>query len=70
MSGSNPKLKVLRKSCSEHPFGTIKLIWQQGHFLMKRLDNVKTEINLNAIAYNLRRLISIEGVSNLLMKMQ
>ena len=34
------------------------------HFLMKRLPNVKTEIRLHILAYNMKRvLIGVEGGS-------
>ena len=31
------------------------------HFLMKRLKNVKTEISLHILAYNLKRVMRILG---------
>ena len=31
------------------------------HFLMKRLKNVKTEISLDVLAYNLKRVMQILG---------
>ena len=35
------------------------------HFLMKRLPKVKTEMALNVLAYNMKRLIAILGVVGL-----
>lgn len=64
------EMALRRKSTSEHPFGTIKVIWNHGHFLMKTLKNVRTEIHLSAIAYNMTRIINIVGVPKLLMRMQ
>ncbi len=32
------------------------------HFLMKRLKNVRTEMSLSVLAYNMRRMITINGV--------
>ena len=50
-------------STVEHPFGTIKLWTGSRHFLTKELKNVRTEMSLNVLAYNLRRMISILGVA-------
>jgi transposase len=50
-----------RKRLVEHPFGTIKAWMGATHFLMKRLPNVKTEISLHILAYNLKRVIAIMG---------
>jgi len=38
----------------------------QGAFLMRRLENVRAEFSLTAIAYNLRRAISLVGISALM----
>lgn len=35
------------------------------HFLTKTLKNVKTEMSLNVLAYNLKRMIAIFGVGPL-----
>ena len=40
------------------------------HFLMKRLPNVKTEIGLHILAYNLKRVIAILGVGPLMKAIQ
>jgi hypothetical protein len=36
------------------------------HFLIRRLDNVKTEISLHILAYNLKRLLQILGTGPLI----
>jgi transposase len=54
----------------EHPFGTIKAWIGSTHFLMKRLPNVKTEIGLHILAYNLKRVIAILGVEPLMKAIQ
>ncbi|MGC1303716.1 MAG: IS1182 family transposase [Caulobacteraceae bacterium] len=51
-----------RRRTVEHPFGTIKAWMGSTHFLMKCLPNVKTEIGLHILAYNLKRVIAILGV--------
>ena len=50
-----------RRETVEHPFGTIKMWMGATHFLMKRLRNVRTEMALNVLAYNLKRVMSILG---------
>ncbi|MCJ8297810.1 MAG: transposase, partial [Pseudomonadales bacterium] len=50
----------------EHPFGTIKQWMGSTHFEMRRLHNVKTEMSLHVLAYNMKRVISILGVKGLL----
>jgi len=42
-----------RRSLVERSFGTIKAWMGHTHFLMKRLPNVKTEISLHILAYNM-----------------
>lgn len=63
---ANPDIMQQRKQIVEHPFGTIKHWWDQGHFLMRGLNNVRTEFSLSALAYNLRRVINIVGVPRML----
>ena len=52
----------LRHRIVEHAFGTIKVWMGNAHFLMKRLPNVKTEIGLHVLAYNLKRVMQILGI--------
>ncbi|MDO6711384.1 IS1182 family transposase [Aliiglaciecola sp. 2_MG-2023] len=66
----SPETTVLRKQTVEHPFGTIKMWMGSTHFLMRRLKNVKTEMSLHVLAYNLRRMISIFGVPTLIQAMK
>lgn len=61
-----PETAIIRKQTVEHPFGTIKMWMGSTHFLMRRMDNVKTEMSLHVLAYNLRRMISIFGVPKLI----
>lgn len=65
----SPELKTIRKQTVEHPFGTLKRGWNQGHFLMKSIKKVKAEISLSALAYNLTRAINTLGVPKLLQAM-
>ena len=50
----------------EHPFGTIKAWTGSAHLLTKRLKNVKTEISLHVLAYNLKRVVAIVGAQPLM----
>ena len=59
-----------RRRTVEHPFGTIKSWMGSTHFLMKRLPNVKTEIGLHILAYNLKRVIAIMGAQPLMAAMR
>ena len=55
----NPQAMRTRRETVEHPFGTVKMRMGATHFLMKPLKNVKTEIALGVLAYNLTRVINI-----------
>jgi transposase len=59
-----------RRRIVEHPFGTIKAWMGHTHFLMKRLPNVKTEIGLHVLAYNLKRVMAILGTQPLIAAIQ
>jgi transposase/ParB-like chromosome segregation protein Spo0J len=62
----NPEAMRQRRETVEHPFGTIKMRMGATHFLMKRLKNVKTEMALSVMAYNLTRVINIVGIRPLI----
>jgi transposase len=59
-----------RKKIVEHPYGTIKHWMGSTHFLMKRLPNVKVEMSLHVLAWNMKRAISVLGVPAILEKLQ
>jgi len=63
---ANPEKVKLRKQLAEHPFGTIKHHWDQGHFLMRKLPNVGSEMSLSVLAYNLKRTIQILGIPRMM----
>ncbi len=54
-----------RKCLSEHPFGTIKRALGQYYFLLKGKLKVTAEMGLFCLSYNLRRAITMRGVSSL-----
>lgn len=59
-----------RRSTVEHPFGTIKAWMGATHFLTRRLPNVKTEMALNVLAYNIKRMAALIGIRNLMAAMR
>ena len=60
------RLMAMRKEIVEHPFGTMKRAFNQGYFLLKGLRKVKGEMGLTVLAFNMRRVINIKGVSVLI----
>jgi len=59
-----------RKALAEHPYGTIKQLMGSTHFQMRRLPNVKAEMSLNVLAYNMKRAIKVLGVGKIIAEMQ
>lgn len=55
-----------RGAIVEHPFGTMKRHWGYTYFLTRGLASVGTETNLICLAYNLKRMIKIKGVKELI----
>jgi transposase len=66
----NPDAMGIRRQTAEHPFGTIKCWMGATHFLTKKLPKVATEMALNVLAYNMKRVMAIVGVSGLLEAMR
>ena len=60
----------IRRQTVEHVFGTLKSWMGSTHFQMKRLPNVKTEMSLHVLAYNLKRAMQIVGVAPLMKAMR
>jgi hypothetical protein len=63
---ANPEKVRFRKSIVEHPFGTIKRCMDQGYFLTRGLAKVRAETPLTVLAYNLKRVITILRVKQLI----
>ncbi len=63
---SDRKWMKLRQSLVEHPFGTMK--WMMGYprFLVRGLVKAKSELALGVLCYNLKRVISVLDVQQLL----
>jgi hypothetical protein len=56
----------LRRPTVEHALGTLKSRMGGTHFLTKTLPRVRTEMSLQVLAYNLKRVIQILGVQPLI----
>ncbi|OJY33283.1 MAG: hypothetical protein BGP11_20510 [Rhodobacterales bacterium 65-51] len=57
---------TVRSGTVEHPFGTIKAWMGATHFLTRRLRNVRTEMALNVLAYNIKRMVALIGIRGLM----
>ena len=57
-----PEKMTARRRSVEHVFGTLKHWMGSTHFLIRRLENVSTEMSLHVLAYNPKRVISILGM--------
>jgi transposase len=65
-----PDIMTVRRSTVEHVFGTLKFWMGSAHFLTKRLGNVRTEMSLHVLSYNMKRVMNILGVPGLLQAMR
>jgi transposase len=61
-----PGQMQVRRETVEHPFGTLKAWMGATHFKMKSLKHVATEMALHVLAYNIKRVLAIIGVKDLL----
>jgi hypothetical protein len=50
---------IIQRQTVEHTFGTLKAWMGSTHFLTKTLKNVQTEMSLQVLAYNMKRIINI-----------
>jgi hypothetical protein len=65
-----PEKMRQRRETVEHTFGTIKSWMGATHFQMKTLKRVATEMALHVLAYNLKRVINILGINQLIAAMR
>jgi hypothetical protein len=63
---ARPEVLDQRRSSVEHPFGTNKQWMNQGAFLTRWLASVRGEFGLTALAYNIRRAVSLVRVPGLI----
>ena len=61
-----PEAMTIRRQTVEHPFGTLKAWMGSTHFLTRTLEKVKTEMSLQVLAYNIRRMLNIFGIKPLM----
>ncbi len=61
-----PDAMTIRRQTIEHPFGTLKAWMRSTHFLTRTLETVKTEMSLQVLAYNMKRMINIFGIKPLI----
>lgn len=66
----NPNAMSIRRRTVEHVFGTLKYWMGSTHFQTRRFERVATEMSLHVLAYNLRRFISIFGITGAIEAMQ
>ncbi len=64
-----PEMMRVRRQTVEHPFGTIKYWMGWTHFLTKTLARVRTEMSLHVLAYNLKRVMRILGIAEMMRAM-
>ena len=60
---------TLRRRTIEHVFG-LKHWMGSTHFLTRKLENVGTEMSLHVLAYNLKRVIRILGMAEIMKAMK
>lgn len=65
-----PEKMQIRRQTVEHPFGTIKVWMGYTHFLTKTLPKVLAEMSLQVLAYNMKRVMNLIGVGNLVEALQ
>jgi transposase len=65
-----PEAMTVRKSTVEHVFGTLKHWMGWTHFLMRGMHNVSTEMSLNVLAYNFKRVLNILGITEMMKAMR
>jgi transposase len=61
-----PEAMTIRRQTVEHPFASLKAWMGSTHFLTKTLPKVQTEMSLQVLAYNMKRMINIFGAKPLM----
>lgn len=65
-----PEAMTLRRRTVEHVFGTLKHWMGATHFLTRGLPQFSTEMSLQVLAYNLKRVIQILGMTKTMKAMK
>jgi transposase len=61
-----PEAMTIRRQTVEHPFASLKAWMGSSHFLTRTLQRVQTEMSLQVLAYNMKRMINILGARPLM----
>ena len=62
-----PEIYKQRQSIVEHPFGTMKRQWGFDHIMTKKtMKHASADVGFIFIAYNLRRLLTLIGITGLI----
>lgn len=61
-----PEAMAIRRRTVEHVFGTLKSWMGSTHFLTRTLKDVRTEMSLSVLAYNMKRMTRMMGVPAIL----
>lgn len=67
---ANPQIIALRKTLVEHVFGTSMFWMNQRTFLTRGLESVRGEFTLTVLAYNIKRVLNLMSVKELLEKLK
>jgi len=65
----NKELYKQRQMIVEHPFGTVKRTLGFTYFLMRGIENVRTENRLHMLTYNIKRVLNIYSTPDLICKL-
>jgi transposase len=66
----HPRAMRIRRATVEHAFGTLKTWMGATHFKTRTIEKVSTEMSLQVLAYNLKRMTAILGVGPLIQAMR
>ena len=66
---SSQEIYARRKTRAEHPFGHIKRNLKTDGFMLRGRDGVQAETSLLATCFDLRRMMTIVGISTLIEKL-
>lgn len=69
-TSASKELYKTRQMIVEHPFGTIKRGWGISYFLTRGIESVKAEVSLAFLTYNIKRIINILGVKEILKRLK
>lgn len=66
----HPEMMKRRRETVEHPFGTMKRWMEQKYFLLRGKLKVSAEMSLTILAYNMKRVMNILGIEELIKILQ